>query len=108
MVNVASMGMSELCLCSTSLKTMKYYVRYSEDPQKKDIEHNTNPHNTFTSKHRPWILKAYFPVSEKRGEAMKVEKYIKSLKSKKIIEEIILRHNESDFINTFFKKVLLV
>ena len=87
---------------------MKYYVGYSEDPWRRVIEHNTNPHNTYSSKHRPWILKAYFPVSEKRSEVMKVEKYIKSLKSKKIIEEIILRHNETDFINSFIKKVLLL
>ncbi len=37
-----------------------YYVGYTNDPKRRLIEHNTNPHNTFTSKHRPWVMKALF------------------------------------------------
>ncbi len=34
-------------------------------------------------------MKASFPVSEDRGQAIKVERYLKKLKSRKIIEQII-------------------
>jgi len=33
-----------------------YYVGYSDNPEGRLIEHNTKPLNTFTSKHRPWII----------------------------------------------------
>ncbi len=67
----------------------KYYIGYSDDPNRRLVEHNTKPFNTYTSKHRPWILKAVFPISEDRGQAMKVERYSKKLKSRKIIEQLI-------------------
>ena len=67
----------------------KYYIGHSNDPDRRLEEHNTKPFNTYTSKHRPWIMKATFPVSEDRGQTMKIERYLKKLKSRKIIEQII-------------------
>ncbi len=67
----------------------KYYIGYSEDPQRRLIQHNTSPRMTYTHKHRPWVLKACFPVSDSRQMAIKMERYLKKLKSRKIIEEII-------------------
>jgi len=67
----------------------RYYIGYSNDTERRLEEHNTKPFNTYTSKHRPWTMKAAFPVSEDRGQAMKIERYLKRLKSRKIIEQII-------------------
>ena len=41
-----------------SSTSKKYYVGYSNDPQRRVLEHNTKPFNTYTSKHRPWNLVA--------------------------------------------------
>jgi putative endonuclease len=62
----------------------RYYIGYSNDPERRLEEHNTKPFNTYTSKHRPWAMKAAFPVSEDRGKAMKIERYLKKLKSRKV------------------------
>jgi putative endonuclease len=78
-----------------SLKADKYYIGYSDNPQRRLREHNENPHLSFTSKHRPWILKCLIPVSSERGEAMKWEKYLKGLKSRKIIEALIVERHKS-------------
>ena len=67
----------------------KHYVGYSSDPQRRLIEHNTKPFNTYTSKYRPWILKAVFECNEKEAEAIKIERFIKKQKSRKLIEQLI-------------------
>src|SRR5690625_1695004 len=67
----------------------KYYVGSSEDPWKRLVGHNTNPKTTYTSKHRPWKLKAVFEAGETRGEAVKIERIIKKQKSRKLIEKLI-------------------
>ena len=61
---------------------------YSNDPQRRLVEHNNSPHNTYTSKYRPWILKAYFMCSESEGEAMRIERFIKEQKSRKLLEKL--------------------
>ena len=75
-----------------SLSADRYYIGHSYDPNRRLEEHNTKPFNTYTSKHRPWIMKAAFPVSEDRGQTIKTERYLKKLKSRKIIEQIIEFH----------------
>ena len=53
-------------------------------------EHNNAMKNSYSSKYRPWIMKKAYVVSESRGEARKVESYIKKrLKSRKEIEKLI-------------------
>ncbi len=69
--------------------TDKFYVGYSDDPQRRLIEHNSKPFNTFTSKYRPWSLRAVFACSENKGDAMRIEKFIKQQKSRKLIEQLI-------------------
>ena len=67
-----------------------YYVGYTNDYRRRLKEHNEQDFfNTFTSKHRPWILKAAFEVGNVEGEAMKMEKFIKKQKSRKLIEVMI-------------------
>ena len=71
----------------------KYYVGYSHDVQARLQDHNAGdrPQQSakYTFKHRPWTLACSFEVGNSRGEAMKVEKYIKRQKSRKFIEQII-------------------
>jgi putative endonuclease len=66
-----------------------YYVGYSDDFKKRFEQHNHAEKVTFTSKHRPWILKAVYSCGTKRGDAMKIEKFIKNQKSKKLIEKLV-------------------
>jgi putative endonuclease len=54
-----------------------YYVGYSDNPLRRLQEHNTSVVITFTSKHQPWKLKAYFECGKSVAEAMKMERFIK-------------------------------
>jgi len=81
-----------------SEKSDRYYIGHSDNPDRRLIEHNTDPRSTYTSKHRPWILKASVPISELKGDAVKTERYLKRLKSRKLIEEIIKYQNNKEII----------
>ena len=67
----------------------KFYVGQSSDPWRRLEEHNTSPLNTFSSKHRPWVIKSIFGPFENRSEAMNLEKFIKKQKSKSLLEKLI-------------------
>src|SRR5258706_14846929 len=74
----------------------KYYIGYSIDPSRRLIEHNTKPFNTYTSKFRPWELKAYFYCGINESEARALEKFIKKQKSRKLLEQLC----DHDFVPT--------
>ncbi|MDB4286240.1 GIY-YIG nuclease family protein [bacterium] len=78
----------------------RYYVGQSYDVQTRLKDHNEGNHShqstKYTFKHRPWELKASFFVSEDRGKAMKIERYIKRQKSRKFIEQLIAVHLDRD------------
>ena len=76
----------------------KYYIGQTDDIVRRLEEHNNAEKNSFTSKYRPWILKASFVVSESRGEARKVEFYLKKMKSRVLIEKLISDPEEFDKI----------
>jgi len=65
-----------------------YYVGHTDNYQRRFTEHNTSDHNTFTSKHRPWLLKAVFACGEKRSEAIEAESFIKQQKSRSLLEKL--------------------
>ena len=67
----------------------KYYVGHTNNPEQRLISHNTSEKNTYTSKYRPWIMVKLIEVPAGRGEAMKVEKFIKKQKSISFIKKII-------------------
>jgi putative endonuclease len=68
----------------------KYYVGYTTDVEARIMSHNHQDHfNTFTSKYRPWILKAAFECGNDRSFAMKIEKFIKKQKSRLFIEQLL-------------------
>ena len=65
----------------------KYYVGSSENPEKRLAEHNYGKAN-FTSKGVPWKL-MFTELSGSKQEAQKRERYIKRMKSRKYIEQLI-------------------
>ena len=67
----------------------KYYVGYTNDIFRRLEEHNSSKFNSFTHKYRPWILSALFQVSEDKGEAIKIERFIKKQKSRTLILQLI-------------------
>ena len=67
----------------------KYYVGYTDDVFRRLKEHNFSEHLTYTSKHRPWILRKSIVIGSERNEAMRFEKAIKKCKSRKVIERIL-------------------
>ena len=67
----------------------KYYVGQSSDPWKRLEWHNTNPGEKYTGKYNSWKLMAVFSISEERGVAVKIERFIKRQKSRKLIEKLI-------------------
>jgi len=67
----------------------KFYVGHTEDYLQRLEEHNNSERFTYTSKHRPWELMAVFECGDDRGEAQKIEIFIKKQKSRKLIESMI-------------------
>jgi putative endonuclease len=65
-----------------------FYVGYSSDPWKRLQEHNTERTDKFTGKYHDWVLKAVFKVSENKGEALQVERFIKRQKSKVLLMKL--------------------
>jgi putative endonuclease len=66
-----------------------FYVGHTNDYNRRLREHNEQEYfNTFTSKHRPWILKAVFECSNSELEALKIERFIKKQKSRKLLEQL--------------------
>ena len=73
-----------------SLTTEKYYVGQTQNLEERIIRHNTNQSN-FTKNKGPWEL-VYFKQYPTRAEAMNEEARIKSMKSRKYIENLIKYH----------------
>ena len=71
-----------------SVSADKYYVGYSNDAFRRVIEHNISERNTFTAKYRPWELVALFECGEDRGNAIKIERFIKKQKNRRIFEQM--------------------
>ena len=74
----------------------KFYVGHSENPWDRLVQHNENEGDKYTGKYQNWELKAVFQVSENRGDALLIEKFIKRQKSKKLLLKLI----EPDFVPT--------
>ena len=73
-----------------STSSDKYYVGYTSDYERRLYEHNHQEFfNTYTSKHRPWVLKAVFECGDSEKEAIRIEHFIKKQKSRRFIEQMI-------------------
>jgi putative endonuclease len=67
----------------------RFYIGYSSNPWKRLLEHNTSLHNTYTSKHRPWVFKAIYFVSDCENKAIQIERFLKKQKSSSLIRRLI-------------------
>ena len=67
----------------------RYYVGTTDDVGERLVEHNSNFYkNSFTSKGIPWDLRLKTnPISSER--AYRLERFIKSMKSKKFKEKLM-------------------
>ena len=70
-----------------SISSGKYYIGVSDNPKRRLQYHNTLEKG-FTSRYRPWIIK-FTKEYPTKIEAMKIERKIKSWKSKVMIERVI-------------------
>ena len=66
----------------------KFYVGYSKNPDERLIFHNSLLNKIWTKRGQPWDLKKTI-LFDSTKEARSVERKIKKLKSKKVIENII-------------------
>ena len=90
-----------------SQKADKFYIGYSPDVVKRLREHNNPLSNSkFTAKYLPWILVCYFPVSDSRGDALKVERFIKKQKSKQFIQKLINQKDNHKYFNDLISSIL--
>ena len=63
---------------------------YTGNYQHRLIQHNEQEYfNTYTSKFRPWKLAAVFECGHEEKVAIRLERFIKKQKSRKLIETLI-------------------
>ena len=67
----------------------KYYVGHSQDPWKRYEQHLSNSGHKYTGSYHDWRLMAVFEVSSIRGEADKIEKFIKRQKSRALLKKML-------------------
>jgi len=75
-----------------------YYVGQTNDVDKRIEQHNDPHGSSYTSKHQPWILVKKIEVGKSRGDAIKIEKFIKKQKSRTFIERIVQNPIQFDSI----------
>ena len=66
----------------------KYYIGFTHDLEGRLIAHNHPKNKGYTKRFQPWII-VYSKSFNAKKEAMDFELYLKSLKSKQAISEII-------------------
>ncbi|MBM3171688.1 MAG: GIY-YIG nuclease family protein [Bacteroidetes bacterium] len=67
----------------------KYYVGYSSDPWRRLHQHLNNDGTKFTGSFKDWKISAIFQASTNITETMKIERFIKRQKSRKLIERML-------------------
>ena len=74
----------------------------------KRIEDHNDParENKYTLKHMPWELKLFFEVSDIRGEALIVERFLKNQKSRTFLEKLISEKDNPAYFNSLVENVL--
>ena len=66
----------------------KYYIGFSENPENRLENHNSELNKKWTKNGQPWKQMKVLEF-ETKTEALKVEKFIKKQKSRKFIQKII-------------------
>jgi putative endonuclease len=72
-----------------SVTADKYYVGHSSDPWSRLKQHLSNSGDKYTGSYSDWKLEGVFEVSLNKGDADRVEKFIKRQKSRNLIERIL-------------------
>ena len=90
-----------------SNKSDKYYTGLTTDVPKRLNEHN-NPsvRSKYTAKYLPWEVKVFFECSDFRGDGLKVERFIKSQKSRVFLEKLITEKGNREYYDDLIKKIL--
>jgi putative endonuclease len=90
-----------------SPKSDKYYIGMTCDVARRIGEHNDpSRENKYTLKHLPWELKLSFEVSEQRGEALIVERFLKNQKSRAFIERLISEKDNPVYFRSLVENIL--
>ncbi len=84
--------------------TGKFYVGYSKDPQRRFVQHNETSFDSYTSKFRPWSIKAILPIGTEEADAVQVERYIKKQKQRRFIKLVIEKASDENFISWLKKE----
>ena len=84
----------------------RYYIGHTNDPERRLIEHNTTDEIKFTTKFRPWTMLLAFEVSELRGKAMKMERFLKKQKSRLFIQRLIESRDDTFYFKELIKNVV--
>jgi len=94
-----------------SPKFDKYYIGQTHDLEKRLEDHNRGDipgeSKKFTYKYRPWQIAASFEVGQDRSIAMKIERSIKSRKSRAFIREIIDHQNNIEKLEKLIGVLIL-
>jgi putative endonuclease len=85
----------------------RYYIGHTPDVNKRLKEHN-NPSrpDKYTAKYLPWSLVLSFEVSDVRGEAMIVERFIKKQKSRGFINKLVVQKDNPEYFLTLVNNIL--
>jgi putative endonuclease len=89
-----------------SEKADRYYIGHTNDPERRLMEHNTTNEIKFTTKYRPWRMLLSFKVSELRGEAIRIERFIKKQKSRLFLNRLIESRGNPAYSKELIKNVL--
>jgi putative endonuclease len=84
----------------------KYYIGHTNDPERRLVEHNTTEEIKFTSKFRPWVMLLSLEVSNSRGDAIKMERFIKKQKSRLFLSRLIEEKENPEYFKKLIKTVL--
>ena len=83
-------------------KSDKYYIGQTSDLNARLKDHNEgerpNQKKKFTYKYRPWELALAIPMAATRAEAMRIEKFVKSKKSRAFIQQLVQAKEDEEKI----------
>ncbi|MCC5931855.1 MAG: GIY-YIG nuclease family protein [Cyclobacteriaceae bacterium] len=77
-----------------SAKLDKYYIGYTSGEIEDRLRRHNGTNRNFTGKANDWEVK-YLEEFDDKGKALKREKELKSLKSRKLIEEMITNFSDT-------------
>lgn len=88
-----------------STSSDKYYIGYTKDITRRMFMHNNPIDNKYTSKHIPWELKKWFEVGLNKTIALKMERKIKNMKSRKFIEKLLIPNEGEKIFKDLLQKI---